>query len=166
MTVANSAVFDNNILNAFGGLVVWATLAQGSSHTYCELLQTEANLNKATWATYSNTTGGSDQVANGSGYASGGYNIGTTAVALTGAAPNVAKFVASSTSTWGSTATFSATTALFQYGASNGTTAGNPLESYHDLTGGTGTAQQVVSGTLTLTWAGTGVYTITISTAQ
>ena len=160
MTVANSAVFDNCIINAFGALVQWPTKAQGSAVEFCTLQTTEANLNKATWATYTNI---SDQVANGSGYTTGGYGTGSTAVVLTGAAPNVAKFAAASTSTWGATATFSTTTAIFNYGTLANTT--NPLLSYHDLTNATGTAQSVVSGTLTLTWATAGVFTITISAA-
>ena len=110
----------------------------------------------------------STQVANGSGYTTGGYNTGTTAASLyasgtCSATAQCAIFKASSTSTWGSTASFSTATAVHCYGTTIAT-AGNPLVCYNDLTSGGGTSQTVTSGTLTLTWNATyGVFSITIS---
>ena len=97
----------------------------------------------------------------------GGYDPTTTVPTLSGAAPNVAQFEPGSiTTTWGSTASFSALTAEWASipNASGINTATNPLLCYNDLSATTGTALSVVSGTLTLTWAASGVMTITIST--
>ena len=57
-------------------------------------------------------------------------------------------------------ASFSAYFSIVDWGAT-ATTATNPLMSYHDLGG----IQTVTNGTLTLTWAATGVFTLTSSAA-
>jgi hypothetical protein len=170
-STAVSAVFDNCIINAFGGLITWPTLAAASSKAWCALLtQTgQAAVNKATWASYGGGigTGISNEVANGSGYTTGGYRTGTTAVALSGASPNVAVFgpaaPANNISTW-TGATFTPYTALFHYGTTQ-TGSSNPLCSYHDITNAGANVPAVSNGTLTLTWSTNGIYTITISAA-
>jgi hypothetical protein len=57
-------------------------------------------------------------------------------------------------------ASFSPYYSIVQWG-STATTAANPLQSYHDLGG----IQTVTVGTFTLSWAATGVFTLTSSAA-
>ena len=169
MTVANSAVYDNCIFKAFSGTTyAWPAHASHGAATagqWSMLLTSQASVAKATDATYG-ASGPTNQVANGNGYASGGYDMVTSAAALSGNSPNTVPFIATGTSSW-TAATFSTTTAIFQYVPTytTPTATANPLWCYNDLTGATGTAQTVTSGTLTLTWAGTGVMIITISAA-
>ena len=165
-----SAVFDNCILNAFNPVTVsqpaWPAHTHGAATagTTCMLSGTKNSGNgiaKSTDIDFSNVT-----QTSGSGYTTGGYDPTTTVPTLSGAAPNVAQFGPGSiTTTWGSTATFSALTAEWTSipNAAGIATTTNPLLCYNDLSSATGTALSVVSGTLTLTWAGTGVMTIAIS---
>ena len=170
-TTYKSAVFDNCILNAFNPVTVsqpmWPAHTHGAATTgtTCMLTATKSSGNgiaKNTDIDFANVT-----QTSGNGYTSGGYDPTTVAPVLSGASPNVAEFGQGSiTTTWGSTASFSAMTAEWTSipNAAGIATSTNPLLCYNDLTAATGTALSVVSGTLTLTWASTGVMTITIST--
>ena len=164
-----SAVFDKCILNAFNPVTVsqpaWPahTHGAGTAGTTC-ILSTGNSGNgivKSTDIDYANIT-----QTTGNGYTAGGYDPTTTVPTLSGAAPNVAQFGPGSiTTTWGSTATFTALTAEWTSipNVAGITTSTNPLLCYNDLSAATGTALSVVSGTLTLTWAASGVMTISVS---
>ena len=105
-----------------------------------------------TWAHYSDLT---NQTAAGGTYTTGGKALPSLVTAVLAAA--VCQFDAGDQS-------WAAATFTSSYTATNeGTlaTAGNCLLSSHDLGG----SQAVVSGTLTLQWAATGVFTVTISAA-
>lgn len=171
MTVSYvSAVFDKAILKAFTGNAAGTTFINWTTgqdtRIYCVLESSNLNgapTNKAGYATYGDI---GDEITNttGSAYVAGGKAMTPTTVALSGASPNVANFVAAATS-W-TTASFSAKTAIVQWANVAATPAGTTvLLSYHDLTAGGGVQQTVTSGTLTLTWAASGVFTITISAA-
>ena len=163
MTTYASAVFDNAIINAFApaagaNQAKWPT---SSSVVFCVLGSTAVDTNKTTYATYNDIKYSTWEINTVStGYTLGGGVMSTTAAALTS---SVAKFIASAATVFSGTGTITTKGAATQYAASSSTTATNPLMSYHDLTGGTGTAQTAVAGSLTLNWAVGGVFTITIS---
>lgn len=145
-----SAVFDNAMI-AFGTAVVnWTT---DVNDIWCGLGGSGfgAAVSKSGWDTYSDLT----NEMTGTGYEAGGTELDVITVALNS---NVAQFDSQNTS-WTS-ATFTAYYAYTDHGATK-TTSGNPLISYHDLGG----AQAVVAGTLTLQWASSGVFNITITAA-
>ena len=161
-----SAVFDNAIISGFGPA---GTQAAWPAHTHAaatagvtSMLTTGhsgAGIVKTTDIDNTNVT----QLAGPpTGYTNGGYDPTTSVVGLS---TSTAQFIATGTSSW-TGATFTCATAEFTTipNAAGINTSTNPLLCYNDLTAGTGTALSVVSGTLTLTWAGTGVFTITIST--
>ena len=162
-----SAVFDNCIINAFAPAAstkqaAWPAHTQGGATPgVASVLITGSSgspIAKTTNALYSDI---STQVANGNGYATGGYDPTTSVAALT---TSVCKFIATGTSSW-TAATFSCATAVFDTIQTYATiaTATNSLLCYNDLTAASGTSLSVVSGTLTLTWAAGGVMTITIT---
>jgi hypothetical protein len=149
-----SGVFDNAMIALGTATVDWTA---GQTDIWCALGKSDfgANVSKTAWDTYSDTTayGVSDQSPN-IGYTLGGEYLTLITVALNG---SVAQFDASDRA-W-TAATFSAYYAYNSHGTQAG--AANPLLSYHDLGG----EQAVAAGTLTLQWAGVGVFSITISDA-
>ena len=164
-----SAVFDSCIINAFNPVTVtqpkWPAHTNGAATPGTTCLLTNNNsgngIVKATDIDNSNCT-----QTTGNGYTAGGYDPTTVAPVLSGASPNIAEFGQGSiTTTWGSTSTFTCKSAEWTSIATAATnnTGTNPLLCYNDLTATTGTALSVVSGTLTLTWAASGVMTISVS---
>jgi hypothetical protein len=137
--MGNSFVFDNVYINAFAGNVIWPT---SSSKIYLVLgTVSPTTSNKQTWSTYNSIKWAASspyEIAAVNGYPLGGSAMNTTAPTLT-------------TDTTGFGA--GANTVL--------TTTTNPLMSHHDLSG----TQVATNGTLTLTWSGSGVWTITSSAA-
>jgi hypothetical protein len=163
MTTYASAVFDNAIINAFNpaagaNQATWPTSA---SKVFCVLGNTAVDTNKPTYAVYNDIKYSTWEINTVStGYTLGGGVMSTTGAALT---TSVAKFIASAATVFSGTGTITVKTAVTQYAASSSVTTTNPLMSYHDLTGATGTSQTAVAGSLTLNWAVGGVFTITIS---
>ena len=159
-----SAVFDNCIISGFapaGTQAAWPAHTHGGATVGVTSMLSTANSGNGIAKT-TDTTNANVTQSSGSGYTPGGYDPTTSAAALT---TSTAKFIATGTSTWGSTATFTALTAEFTTipNAAGINTGTNPLLCYNDLSAASGTALSVVSGTLTLTWAAGGVFTITIS---
>jgi hypothetical protein len=158
-----SAVFNNAIINAFGPAgtqASWKVHVNGAATPGVTSMLTTGNSGNGIVKTTDSTNANVTQTS-GTGYTAGGYDPGTSTVALSG---STAQFIATGTSSW-TGATFTALTAEFttipNFAGIN--TSTNPLLCYNDLSAATGTALSVVSGTLTLTWAGTGVMTIVIS---
>jgi hypothetical protein len=141
-----SAVYDQAMFHFGTGEINWTT---GQTDVYC-LLCGNTGPTK-THAHYSDVAG---QLTATGNYTVGGNVMAPVTVAL---ASNVAQFDAADTA-W-TAATFTAYFAIVNHGTLAGAT--NALISYHDLGG----AQAVVSGTLTLQWAATGVFTITVAAA-
>lgn len=152
-----SAVYDHCIehMATDTGDVVWTAAATTNWVLLGDSGFSAAN-NKNTWSHYSDIT---NQVASGSGYTTGGEQIDTGDCAA--GATNVCKFVTAADTSW-TASSFTCYFAVTHTGATRTTSTG-VLLSYHDLTGGTGTGQQVVSGTLTLDWAANGCFTVTIT---
>lgn len=147
-----SAVFDNAMIWFGTGIIDWS-----SGQTDINALLGATGMNAAcisaknTWDTYSDIT---NQMT-GTGYDAGGKSVGAlTTVHL---ASNVAHFQPASTTAW-TAATFDAYSAGIYHGTL--AAAGANLLSYHSFSTG---VQNVVSGTLTLTYAATGCFTITIA---
>jgi hypothetical protein len=142
-----SAVYDNAVVHFGIGEVNWTT---GQTDIYATLCGNTAPTK--THAHYSDITG---QLGSGSGYTTGGMVFPSLVTAAL--ASNVVQFDGGDCA-W-TASTFTAYFAITNHGTLAGAT--NALLSYHDLGG----AQSVVSGTLTLQWAATGVFTITVSAA-
>jgi hypothetical protein len=157
--MGNSFVFDNVYINAFAGNVIWPT---SSSKIYLVLgTVSPTTSNKQTWSTYNSIKWAASspyEIAAVNGYALGGSAMNTTAPTLT---TDTTGFGAGANTVFTTTGTISAAYAATQYAASSSTTTTNPLMSHHDLSG----TQVATNGTLTLTWSGSGVWTITSSAA-
>ena len=157
-----SAIFDNAIISALSsntpGQMTWVN---GNAKWYL-LLTTSTQPTKNSWTTYTNVT----SQLTGTNYSAGGVVMAPVTPTLSGASPNVAQFTCGNTvfGTVGSpltTTSGAATFGVVQFTGAAANTSTNPLWSYHDFGGG----QTVTAGILTLTWAATGVFTITIASA-
>jgi hypothetical protein len=160
----NSFVWDKGILSAYAGNNKWLT-ATSIPCTYCVLgvpTTPPTTANKRAWQTYNDIKYGSAgdpyEIATVNGYALGGSAMNTTAPTLS---TDTCQFGAGAATVFTTTGTITTTYAATQYAASTSTTTTNPLFSNHDFGG----SQQAVNGTLTLTWSGSGVWSITSSDA-
>jgi hypothetical protein len=141
-----SFIYDNSMVHIGTGEINWTL---GQTDFYATL--TTAALTK-THAHYSELT---NQVANGNGYTTGGAVFPSIVTAVL--ASNVCQFDGGDVA-WTSS-TFASAYCATNHGSLAGAT--NALLSGHDMGG----SQSVVSGTLTLQWAATGVFTVTIAAA-
>ena len=159
--MGNSFVWDNVFIAAFSGTypAQWPT---SSTKVFCVLGTVSPTTgNKQGWSTYNSIKWAAStpyEIAAVNGYALGGSAMNTTAPTLS---TDTTQFGAGAATVFTTTATISAAYAATQYAASSSVTTTNPLMSHHDL-GGTQTA---TNGTLTLTWSGSGVWTVTSSAA-
>jgi hypothetical protein len=162
----NSFVWDQGIIDAYGGTAKWLT-ATTVPCTYCILgvPTTPPTLaNKQTWHTYNDvkwvSAGVPYELAVVNGYALGGSAMNTAAGTIS---TDTIQFKAggAGTTVFTTTGTITTTYATTQYAAASSVTTTNTLFSNHDLAG----TQQATNGTLTLTWSASGVFSITSSAA-
>jgi hypothetical protein len=144
-----SGVYDHAMGNFGQGLIHWVSAV---TDIWCLLCDNTAST-KATHSLYSDVK--ATQIANGNGYTTGGKYIAPVTANHNGGGTTVVQFDSADTVWAGMTNT--------SYGARlcHGTTIdqdANLLISFHTFGG----AQAVVAGTLTLDWAATGCFTITV----
>ena len=152
-----SGVFDNAPVAMMKGLV---NIQANSTTTFCVLGPTADAPVKATWATYNDIKWAASspfEIAAVNGYVLGGSGVATSVPTVTSA---VVGLKTSAPTVFTTNANITAEYAIIQYAASSSTTTTNPLLCYLDLG-----AQSVTSGTLTLTWAGAGIFTQTVAAA-
>jgi hypothetical protein len=157
-----SAVFDNAPIKLMTGLV---NIQANSTTTFCVLGPTADAPVKATWATYNDIKWAASspfEIAAVNGYALGGSGVATVVPTVTSAVVGLktsAPLVFTTNATI--TAQYAIIQSLINSGSPTSTTTTNPLHCYLDLG-----AQQVTNGTLTLTWAAAGIYTMTVAAAS
>jgi hypothetical protein len=152
-----SAVFDNAPIKMLTELV---NIAANSTTTFGVLGPTADAPVKATWATYNDikNSGGAFEIAAVNGYALGGSGVATLVPTVTSA---VVGLKTSAPLVFTTNATITAQYVAIQNTAATSVTTANPLLCYLDLG-----AQSVTNGTLTLTWATAGIFTMTVAAAS
>jgi hypothetical protein len=153
-----SAVFDNAPIKMMTGLV---NIQANSTTTFCVLGPTANAPVKATWATYNDIKWAASspfEIAAVNGYALGGSGVATVVPTVTSA---VVGLKTSAPLVFTTNATITAQYVIIQNTAATSTTTANPLLCYLDLG-----AQSVTNGTLTLTWAAVGIFTMTVAAAS
>ena len=146
-----TGVFDH-AMGHFGiGEINWST---GQTDIFA-MLQDNTLPTKATYAHYSDVKAQpSPQLANGNGYTTGGLAIAPITADHNGGGSTIVQFDAADLAIAGST--YSTYGTILNHGVI--ATDTNALISYHQFGG----VQTVVAGTLTIAWAATGCFTITV----
>jgi hypothetical protein len=145
--MAHNAVYDYCLPQMGQGNIIWAN---GNAYNWCCLMSSAPTKTTASYATVfsGELTGGA------SNYVVGGSVIAPVTPTMTS---TVTKFGAANTAFGANDQTYTASYTTLHYGSTK-TTPG-PLICYHDFGGG----QTVSSGTFTLAWSGSGVFTLTSS---